>query len=864
MEKSNFKLSEELSDLIESSKEDALKLGHKELSLEVVLRNMILKYMYKSSSEGLENKFLWEALQDLSPDERVQLNSDCDRLVRSSSIPSSIPTSKYFNPDAITLSTELENVFNRCNSANEMTQTKMKLDVPREIDTSHFLISALFEDHNNLVSILDTKYGIHKERILAEDMKNMMKGLFGGKGELKEKRIMSQEDEDSAEERFERAGERDAIHTRKVDPNTDTPVLDEHGIDMTANAKEGKYDNVIGREKELKQLTEILCCRKKNNAMILADAGVGKTALVEYLAQKIVSGDVPRELKGKRVISLSTTNLTAGCMYRGQLEKKVQDLCEEAAAHREIILYVDEFQSATSDGSSSIAQMLKPSLSRGELTLIASTTVDEYKKFIEKDGALKRRFQKVYLNEPGNEETFQILQGLAPKYGEFHKVTYSDEVLHACVDWSSKYLYDRHSPDRAIDLMDVAGSYTKLENPVDDTALNALEKQVAKLVDEKVKAIEEARFEDAAKIRDEEKILNEQIEKERAIVSSSAESSRIPVTLECVASVVSAISNVPVDKIINPELEKLRLMKESLNKQIIGQQEAIESATKLLSKQFLGIRDENIPPSLVFLGSTGCGKTLLAEKIAETVYGSKDAMLRVDCGELSQSHSVTKLLGAPPSYVGFNDVALFDSIRERPNQVVLIDEFDKLAPEIMNTVFLNIMTTGFVTLNNGIKVCFKDCLLIFTGNEGTKELEIHGKGMGFGDPTKAERKKIDHDVVMKALEKKLRPEVRGRFSGIIVFNTLGVDEMKEIYVIELGKLQKRLEKRGFTLTVSEKMRDHIIEGLDLRYGARDLYRGISKWVEDPICEKLLTESVTGKHRVEVDFVKDEPRVTFKR
>lgn len=655
---------------------------------------------------------------------------------------------------------------------------------------------------------------------------------------------------------FEKAGQVKDIHTKKVDPNSSTPALDEFGVNMTKLAKEGKYDKVIGRDKEVKQIIEILCCRKKNNAMVIGKAGAGKTALIEYLAQKISNNEVPNQLKDKRIISLSVTTLMAGCMYRGQLEERIQNVCKEAANNKNIILVVDEFHSAVSEGSSDISQMLKPGLSRGELTLIAMTTYDEYKKYIEKDGALKRRFQKVYVEEPGKEETFQILQGLKEKYSEYHGVNYSDDILKTCVRLSEKYLYDRNSPDRAIDLMDVSGARAKLERPIDSTKENSLIKKIEKAKEKKTKYLEKEDYDKAAEEREIQKDLEHKLEELKATRKKTE------VTPEDVATVVSELVNVPIEKILSPDIDKLKSMSDTLKGRIIGQDECIEIVTKLLSKQFLGLRDDNIPPSLYISGGTGTGKTYLAEEIAKTIFGTEKAMLRIDCGELSQPHTVTKLIGAPPSYVGFGEVALFDKVRERPQQLILVDEADKLCDEILNTIFLNILTTGFITLSNGIEVSFKDCIFIFTSNDGTRDLEAHGKGIGFG---LEDKKAMTKEIVMKAIKKRIRPEVINRFSGIVIFNSLGKKEMEKIYVLELKKLADRLERKGLTLTVSDSVRDKIISELDLNYGARDLSRGIAKWVEDPICDKILEESVGSKSKVDVSLDKENKVcVRFKR
>jgi len=785
-----------------------------------------------------------EILSKMDPTKKSTLMDDLRKLSRDTIKERAVDAS-LIHPEDIILGRNIEPHLYRMRKLKEMGLSK---DMTYTIDD--FIYSILLGEDSDCWKVLD-KYGFGKESYMAELFTNMMGG-FGIPESDQPKNESSDgggDDEGSgySSSEFEKAGQAIDIHTRSVDPNSSTPALDEFGIDMTKLAKEGKYDAVIGREKEAKQIIEILCCRKKNNAMVIGKAGTGKTALIEYLAQLISSGNVPSELKGKKIISLSSTTLTAGTIYRGQLEQRVKDICDEVAKSPDIIIFIDEFHSAVSGGSDDIAQMLKPSLSRGELTLIAGTTYDEYKKFIEKDSALKRRFQKVYIEEPEREETFLILQGLRDKYSDYHNVEYSDDVLRACVEWSEKYLYDRNSPDRAIDLMDVSGSRAKLDRPSDSSKITALEEKIEKSKAKKTDLVKKEKYEEAEKERQKQKELEAKLEE----IKTSRK--RTSVELSDVARVVSELVNIPMEKIMDPDIEKLRSMSGLLKGRIIGQDESIEAVTKLLSKQFLGLRDENIPPSLYISGGTGTGKTYLAEEIAKTIFGTEKAMLRIDCGELSQPHTVTKLIGAPPSYVGFGEVALFDKVRERPQQLILVDEADKLCDEILNTIFLNILTTGFITLSNGIEVSFKDCIFIFTSNDGTRDLEAHGKGIGFG---LEDKKAMTKEIVMKAIKRRIRPEVINRFSGIIIFNNLGVEEMKKIYVLELKKLENRLQKKGLSLSVSDSIRDKIISELDLNYGARDLNRGIAKWVEDPICDKILEESVAKKNKVEVSLGKD--------
>ena len=824
-----------LKEAINLAASDSIKGCCTEIFGETVIYQCIKLCIEKPDIEG--GKITADQLKRMDPTKKSELVDNLRELSKDTILEHTVDAA-LVHPDSMVFGRSLEAHLFRVKKLKEIG---LNLNVTYTIDD--FIYSAILDDTGTEHPILINS-GLKKDDYMA-DLFTSMASMFGMPGMSDEKNESGDDGYSSSE--FEKAGERTDIHIRKTDPNSSTPTLDEFGIDMTELAKEGKYDAVIGREKEAKQIIEILCCRKKNNAIVIGKAGTGKTALIEYLAQLIATDKVPSELKGKRIISLSSTTLTAGTIYRGQLEQRVQDICTEVSKNSNIIIFIDEFHSAVSDGSSDISQMLKPSLSRGELTLIAGTTYDEYKKFIEKDSALKRRFQKVYIEEPSRDETFLILQGLRDKYSEYHNVDYPDSVLQSCVEWSTKYLYDRNSPDRAIDLMDVSGSRAKLDRPSDGSKITVLEEKIKKVSEKKAELVKKEKFEQAQKERDKQKELESKLEELKA------SRKKTEVTVEDVAKVVSELVNIPVEKIMNPDLDKLRNMAGLLKDRIIGQDESIEAVTKLLSKQFLGLRDENIPPSLYISGGTGTGKTYLAEEIAKTIFGTEKAMLRIDCGELSQPHTVTKLIGAPPSYVGFGEVALFDKVRERPQQLILVDEADKLCDEILNTIFLNILTTGFITLSNGVEVSFKDCIFIFTSNDGTRDLEAHGKGIGFG---LEDKKAMTKEIVMKAIKRRIRPEVINRFSGIIIFNNLGVEEMKKIYVLELRKLEKRLEKKGLTLSVSDDVRDKIISELDLNYGARDLTRGIAKWVEDPICDKILEESIGKKSKVDVSLGKD--------
>ena len=869
METNKYKLSDELKNIMDDAFDHAKENNLWEISLESVEHSLILRYTSGKGKAEVINKIFSNLPQEIK-DKLVEVSQESlAEADRYSPHQENEIAGKIFEKDQIIVSDELSKVFDRITAARDVAKDIMpdSKAVTSEISTDEFFHSLLFEK-NDINKYMES-IGITTTRVLIEKGASIgalkreptLESLEKFMKERNELPKDSKEDDDSGDDdaaRFEKAGEKAAMSPRKADPNSTTPTLDQFGIDMTWNAGEGKYDPVIGRDKEISQIIEILSCRKKCNAMLLGEAGAGKTALVEGLAQKIAAGDVPRDLKNKRIVSVSTTDLTAGTQYRGQLEERVMNLCKELASAKNVILYLDEFHSATSENSTSIADMLKPSLSRGEITVISSTTLDEFKRYIEKDGALKRRFQKVMVTEPNSEETYKILKGIVKKYQEFHHVKYSDAAIRACVEYSERYMYDRKSPDRAIDLLDTSGALTKLSNPEKEGELDKLEKEREKIKESKIKALDEGDFEEGMRLRDLGFELDKKISEAKKKLSTG-KASWPEVTVENVAAVISKISGVAVDKIIQPEMEKIRGMKDDLKKVVIGQDEAIDSVVKVLSKSFLGLRNENRPvASLLFTGPSGVGKTLIAEKIAETVYGDKKALIRIDGGEYAQSHSVTKLVGSTASFVGYGDKAVLDQVRDRGSVVVLVDEVEKMNQEIINTIFLNMMDTGMVKMANGVDVSFRNAIIVFTSNEGTKDLELKGSGIGFVEPGKAEKKKIDQSTVMKALEKKFRPEFRGRLTGITVFNSLGEPEMMKIFDLELAKFKDRLKKKGYTLKVGKKLKEKIVKDTDTRYGARDLTKGIGTMIEDKIVETMLNPDVDlSKKKISVDLGEDD-------
>ena len=645
--------------------------------------------------------------------------------------------------------------------------------------------------------------------------------------------------------------------TKKSTDPSKTPMLDKYAKNLFSE----NLDPVYGRENELSQLLEILGCKKKNNAILIGEAGVGKTSVVELLAQKIRDKDVPKNFLSKKIYSLDLNALVAGTKYRGQYEERLQGIIEEVINHPEIIIFIDEIHNLIgnggSDGNGDAANILKPYLAKGKFQCIGSTTFKEYRKYIESDAALKRRFQTVIINEPTLEETKTILKNVKEVYEKHHNVIYPKEVINACVDLSERYLSSSKFPDKAIDALDLSGSLCRLtESKADTTEYLKLEKELEETQNLKNQAVGNQNFEEAIVHRDHE----EQIKK-----SLETKEKPIKVTLDSVYKAIGKRSGVPIDTIGSSDREKLIKLKDILNKEVIGQGKAVREIVMNLQMNSLSIRDKSKPISMLFTGPTGCGKTYLCKRLAEEFFGSKNALIRFDMGEFEEKHSISKLTGATASYVGYDDEPLFEKIRHQPYSVVLFDEIEKAASEIFQ-VFLNILDEGYVTLGNGVKVDFRHCIIIFTGNIGTKELSLFGGGIGYGSTGKNEA--IDNDrknsIIQKAIEKTFAPEFINRLSNIVVFDSLGNPELHKIIDLELSKLSSRLKESKINLKVGKALKDYIISLCNFKFGARDLQRKISEVIEEKLCEKLLSPDIPdGKKTFTFDYKDNDVVIDMK-
>lgn len=621
-----------------------------------------------------------------------------------------------------------------------------------------------------------------------------------------------------------------------------TPVIDKYGKDITKAAAEGKLDPVIGREREIERLAQILSRRKKNNPVLIGEPGVGKSAIIEGLALRINQRKVARVLFDKRIISLDMASVVAGTKYRGQFEERIKAIIDEAASDKNIILFIDEIHTivgaGNASGSMDAANLLKPALARGEVQCIGATTLDEYRKNIEKDGALERRFQKVMVEATTPEETLEILRNIKDVYEKHHGVIYTDGALEACVKLTDRYISDRSFPDKAIDALDEAGSRVHISKVVVPKEIDALEKRIAEAQDNKLKAVHAQNFESAANYRDQQEKLKLELNDAKEKWEKDLDSRRETVDENDVAEVVAMMTGVPVQRIAQSEGIRLLGMTDELKKQIIGQDEAIDKIARAIRRNRVGLKDPNRPiGSFMFLGPTGVGKTLLAKRLAEFLFNSPEALVRIDMSEYMEKFSVSRLVGAPPGYVGYEEGGqLTEKVRRHPYSVVLLDEIEKAHPDVYN-MMLQVLDEGCLTDSLGRKVDFKNTIIIMTSNIGTRELKDFGAGVGFNTSITKER---SDSVIRKALNRQFSPEFLNRIDDIITFSSLGQDDIMKIIDIELKGFYKRVAELGFTLTITPEAKNFVAKkGFDSQYGARPLKRAIQTYIEDPLSELLL-------------------------
>lgn len=728
-----------------------------------------------------------------------------------------------------------------------LSKLEARLMNDEKVDTPHILLAIMRDNQNNAYKILE-KNDVTYEKII--DRLKQEETPFDGldfNDDEEEEGIGRRGNADKNNDGFGSSANRQATQTEQKQADGGTPYLDNYGIDLTKAAEGGKLDPVVGREKEIERIAQILSRRKKNNPILIGEPGVGKSAIAEGLALRIVEKRVSRALFGKRIVSLDMTAVVAGTKYRGQFEERIRAILTEVKKHPDVILFIDEIHTIVGAGSAAgsmdAANMLKPALARGEIQCIGATTLDEYRKNIEKDGALERRFQKVLVGPTSPEETLQILRNIKDKYEEHHNVTYTDEALEACVRLTDRYVTDRYFPDKAIDAMDEAGSRIHLTHISVPREIEEQERLIEEAQQHKNEAIRLQNFELAASFRDRENQYTEQLERLKNEWKEKLKDNRETVDAPQIEEVVSMISGVPVQRMAQAEGVRLKGMKQALLSKVIGQDKAVETLVRSIQRSRVGLKDPNKPiGTFLFLGLTGVGKTHLAKELAKNMFGTTDAIIRIDMSEYMEKFTVSRLVGAPPGYVGYEEGGqLTEKVRRHPYSIVLLDEIEKAHSDVFN-MLLQVMDEGRLTDSLGRTVNFKNTIIIMTSNIGTRQLKEFGKGIGFTAQTGENEKEHANSVIRKALNKSFAPEFINRLDEIVTFDQLDIASLEKIIDIELAGLYKRIEGCGYHLLLDQEAKRFVAEkGYDVQFGARPLKRSIQNHLEDGLAELIINE-----------------------
>ena len=762
---------------------------------------------------------------------------------------------------------------------NEQASNILKLAVleariqhTQMVDVQHLILAILHDQVNN-----GAKEVLEGNHMTYEDTLTYLKTQKSSNAKPSDSFGMPDEEEEEEEAISQNGGGKNNATTKTINGNQKkgTPVLDNFSTDLTKAATEGKLDKVVGREKEIQRVTEILCRRKKNNPILIGEPGVGKSAIVEGLAQLIVQHKTSPVLFNKRVVNLDLTAIVAGTKYRGQFEERIRSLINELEKNPDIIVFIDEIHTmigaGSTPGSMDAANIMKPALARGVIQCIGATTIDEYRKSIEKDGALERRFQKVMVEPTTAEETLTILHNIKDRYELHHHVNYTDEALKACVKLTERYISDRYFPDKAIDALDEVGSRVHLQHAEMPEELVEKQKELEQTIQKKQQAVKNQDFELAAAYRDRQTNLERQIDELNRQWTSDDNTTRQTITEDEVAEVVSMMAGVPVQRIAEAENVRLRNMGDVLKAQVIAQDNAIEKMVKAIQRNRVGIKDPNHPIGVfMFLGPTGVGKTYLAKKLAEYMFGSDDALIRVDMSEYSESFNTSRLVGAPPGYVGYEEGGqLTEKVRRHPYSIILLDEIEKAHGNIFN-MLLQVLDEGRLTDGNGRLVDFRNTVIIMTSNAGTRQLKEFGHGVGFnaggntGISLNDKDKEYARSIIQKSLSKQFAPEFLNRLDEIITFDQLDLEAIKKIIDIELKGLYKRIESLGYQLTVTDSAKEFVAtKGYDVQFGARPLKRAIQNYIEDGVCEKLLSGELHEGDTIAVSKIPNKDELQFK-
>ncbi len=728
------------------------------------------------------------------------------------------------------------------------------------VEAEHLMLSILKNKENIATQILnqfDVDYDLFRNELsiaIGDDVTpNNPKSDFG-----------DEDDFEKGDDAFSKGNQ-----TKAGNSKSKTPVLDNFGRDITRLAEMNALDPIVGREEEIERVSQILSRRKKNNPILIGEPGVGKTAIVEGLALRIIQRKVSRVLFDKRVVSLDLAALVAGTKYRGQFEERMKAIMNELEKNRDIILFIDEMHTIVGAGGASgsldASNIFKPALARGELQCIGASTLDEYRMYIEKDGALDRRFQKVLIEPPSVDDTITILNNIKDKYEDFHNVTYSNEAIEACVKLSERYITDRLLPDKAIDVMDEVGARVHLKNINVPENIVGLEKQIEEVKLEKNQVVKSQNFEEAARLRDREKRFQEELEKAKSQWEEESKTRRHPIDEEAIAEVINMMTGIPVKKMVQAETDKLRKMGDDLKGSVIGQDDAISKVVKAIQRNRVGLKDPKKPiGTFIFLGPTGVGKTELARSLAKHMFDSSDALIRIDMSEYMEKFTVSRLIGAPPGYVGYEEGGqLTEKVRRKPYSVILLDEIEKAHPDIYN-ILLQVLDDGQLTDGMGRKVDFKNSMIIMTSNIGVRQLKDFGDGVGFATASKVANAEENNKIVIeKALKKTFSPEFLNRIDDVIIFNSLSKENIFDIIDIIMKDVLKRLNNIGFGLKLSAEAKDFIADkGYDIQFGARPLHRAIQKYLEDPLAEEILNQNIATGDEILANLDVENGKLVF--
>ena len=786
--------------------------------------------------------------------------------------------------DFSVLKRKTESLANSVNSYSDTAATQMEKSIPltlqadkamkatvleqktfknSQINTAHLLLCILRNQSDPTTKLLNL------EKINYENVRQQFE-VINNEKKQDEKAFSDsyayEDDEEDAKPDF-----LSASNSKKNNPNqkTNTPVLDNFGKDLTAMAMQGKLDPVVGRFKEIERVSQILSRRKKNNPLLIGEPGVGKSAVAEGLALRIIERKVSRALFNKRVVTLDLGSLVAGTKYRGQFEERMKAIMNELEQNKDVILFIDEIHTLVGAGSASgsldASNMFKPALARGEIQCIGATTMNEYRESIEKDGALERRFQKVIIEPTSYEETIEILNNVKGKYEDHHHVKYTPEAIEACVKLTTRYITDRFLPDKALDAMDEAGARVYISQIKVSKKVEALEEEITKIQQLKNEAVSGARYEEAARYRDNERTLYKQLDHEKELWEKESLKNRSEVGFDDIAQVVSMMSGVPITRMEQSEMKKLSSLEQIITEKVIGQEEAISKIVKAIKRNRTGLKDPNRPiGSFIFIGQTGVGKTQLAKILARELFDSEESLIRLDMSEYMEKFTTSRLIGAPPGYVGHEEGGqLTERVRRKPYSVILLDEIEKAHPDVFN-MLLQVLDDGFLTDSLGRKVDFRNTIIIMTSNIGARQVKEFGQGVGFSTMAKtAQAEEYERSVVEGALKKVFAPEFLNRIDDVVMFNALDKDNIKGIVQVELQKLLDRMKGLGYSLRITDKAKDFIAEkGYDKQFGARPLKRTIQRFIEDEIAEKIVLGEVREGDTISVDYADKDEKLTF--